>query len=193
MLKLKYGNTRTFLVEGSKGNLLVDTDYAGTLSAFYKALKQHSIGIRDIEYVMATHYHPDHMGLISELMKQGVKLLVVDVQKDVLHDSDGIFARDGISYFPIDELSATVISCEESREFLSCMGIHGRMVHTPSHSEDSISLVLDDGNCFVGDLEPLEYLEAYQENTSLKSDWDHILSLHPKRIFYAHMPEKQLD
>lgn len=193
MLKLKYGNTRTFLVEGSKGNLLVDTDYAGTLSAFYKALKQHGIGIRDIEYVMATHYHPDHMGLISELMKQGVKLLVVDVQKDVLHDSDDIFARDGISYFPIDELSATVISCEESREFLSCMGIHGRMVHTPSHSEDSISLVLDDGNCFVGDLEPLEYLEAYQENTSLKSDWDHILSLHPKRIFYAHMPEKQLD
>ena len=72
------------------------------------------------------------------------------------------------------------------------MGIHGRIIHTPSHSEDSISLVLDDGNCFVGDLEPLEYLEAYQENTSLRSDWDHILSLSPKRIFYAHMPEKQL-
>ena len=72
------------------------------------------------------------------------------------------------------------------------MGIHGRIIHTPSHSEDSISLVLDDGNCFVGDLEPLEYLEAYQENTSLRSDWDHILSLCPKRIFYAHMPEKQL-
>jgi len=189
---LKYGNTRTFLVEGSNGNLLVDTDYAGTLPAFYKAMKQHGIRIRDIEYVMATHYHPDHMGLISELMKQGVKLLAVDVQNGFLHDSDGIFARDGISYSPIDEWSATVISCEESRDFLSCMGIHGRIVHTPSHSEDSISLVLDDGNCFVGDLEPLEYLEAYQENASLKSDWDHILSLRPKRIFYAHMPEKQL-
>lgn len=192
MLVLKYGNTRTFWVEGSNGNLLVDTDYAGTLPAFYKALKQHGIRIRDIEYVMATHYHPDHMGLISELMEQGVKLLVVDVQKGFLHDSDGIFARDGISYSPIDELSATVISCEESRDFLSCMGIHGRMIHTPSHSEDSISLVLDDGDCFVGDLEPLEYLEAYQENTLLESDWDHILSLFPKRIFYAHMPEKQL-
>ena len=192
MLILKYGNTRTFLVDGSNGNLLVDTDYAGTLSAFYEALKQHGIKIREIEYVMATHYHPDHMGLISELMKQGVKLLVVDVQKDFLHYSDCIFARDGISYSPIDEKSATVISCEESRDLLSCMGIHGRIVHTPSHSEDSISLVLDDGNCFVGDLEPLEYLKAYEENTSLKRDWDHILYFYPKRIFYAHMPEKQL-
>lgn len=192
MLILKYGNTRTFLVDGSNGNLLVDTDYAGTLSAFYEALKQHGIRIREIEYVMATHYHPDHMGLISELMKQGVKLLVVDVQKDFLHYSDCIFARDGISYSPIDEKSATVISCEESRDLLSCMGIHGRIVHTPSHSEDSISLVLDDGNCFVGDLEPIEYLKAYEENTSLKRDWDHILYFYPKRIFYAHMPEKQL-
>jgi len=51
-------------------------------------------------------------------------------------------------------------SVRESRDLLSCMGIHGRIVHTPSHSEDSISLVLDDGNCFVGDLEPLEYLDA---------------------------------
>ena len=27
-----------------------------------------------------TYYHPDHIGLVSELMKQGVKLLVIDTQ-----------------------------------------------------------------------------------------------------------------
>ncbi len=193
MIRLKYGNTNTFFIHGDNAGLLFDTDYAGTLSAFYKAIKQNGIAVKDMGYVLASHYHPDHMGLISDLMKQGVKLLVVDVQKGFLHDSDRIFARDGIFYSPIDEWSATVISCAESRDFLSRMGIHGRIVHTPSHSEDSISLVLDDGNCFVGDLEPLEYLEAYQENPSLKRDWDQILSLSPKRIFYAHMPEKQLD
>ena len=192
MIKLRYGNTNTFFIPGAGGGLLVDTDWAGTLPQFFKAIKAAGIEMKTITTLLITHYHPDHMGLISELMKQGVKLLAVDVQNGFLHDSDGIFARDGISYSPIDEKSATVISCEESRDLLSCMGIHGRIVHTPSHSEDSISLVLEDGNCFVGDLEPLEYLEAYQENTSLRSDWDHILSLSPKRIFYAHMPEKQL-
>ena len=57
--KLKYGNTNTFFVRGINGNLLVDTDYAGTLPAFYRAIKEHNIKISDITYVLATHYHPD--------------------------------------------------------------------------------------------------------------------------------------
>ena len=38
-IKLKYGNTNTFFIRGMSGNLLVDTDYAGTLPAFYRAIK----------------------------------------------------------------------------------------------------------------------------------------------------------
>ena len=193
MIKLKYGNTNTYFVQGRSGGLLFDTDYAGTLPAFYKAIKQNGVAVKDIEFVLASHYHPDHMGLISELMAQGVKLLALDVQTDFIHYSDSIFERDRIPYSPIDETSATVVSCEESRAFLSCLGIHGEIIRTPSHSDDSISLIMDDGDCFVGDLEPFEYLEAYMEKTQLKSDWEHILSFCPKRIFYAHIPEKKLD
>ena len=118
MLRLKYGNTQTFLIEGKSGRLLVDTDYAGTLSAFYKALKQNDIRVCDIEYVMATHYHPDHMGLISELMTQGVKLLLPDVQRSCVHFSDAIFSREKLSTDPVDESRAVIISCEESRAVL---------------------------------------------------------------------------
>ena len=189
MLSLNYGNTKTFLVKGSNSNLLIDTDYAGTLSSFYKALKQNDIKIRDIEYVMATHYHPDHMGLISELMNQGVKLLLIDVQKNYVHFSEPIFDREKIKVTPIDEAKAIIISCEESRDFLKGIGISGQIVHTPSHSADSISLVLDDGDCFVGDLEPFEYIEAYKENTGLRKDWEKLLSFKPKRIYYSHRPE----
>ena len=192
MTILKYGNTNTFFVQGSKGGLLVDTDYAGTLPAFYKALKQKGIKVKDIKYVLATHYHPDHMGLISELMKQGVDLLLIDIQRDSVHFSDSIFARDGLPYTPIDETSEKVVSCDESRDFLSRAGISGVVIHTPSHSEDSVSLMLDDGDCFVGDLEPFEYIEVYEENEKLKSDWEHVLSFQPKRIFYSHRPERVL-
>ena len=38
-VKLKYGNTNTYYIPGRGGGLLVDTDYAGTLGAFYRALK----------------------------------------------------------------------------------------------------------------------------------------------------------
>ena len=30
--------------------------------------------------------------------------------------------------------------------------------------------ILDDGSCFVGDLEPIDYLDAYDNNVELKED-----------------------
>lgn len=188
MIKLKYGNTNTFFLHG----LLIDTDYAGTLHAFYRALKQNDLTVRDIRYVLATHYHPDHMGLVGALVRQGVKHLLVDVQQDAIHASDYIFERDRLPFVPLREDAATVISCGESRVFLEQLGIAGEILSTPSHSPDSISLILDDGDCLVGDLEPREYLEAYENHTQLEDDWARVLSFHPKRILFAHAPEKIL-
>ena len=192
MIKLKYGNTNTFLIEGRTGNLLLDTDYAGTLSSFYRELKRSGKTISEIGYVLATHYHPDHMGLVGELMKQNVKLLLLDCQKENVHYSDAIFSRDKLKFVQIDDNQAIVISCAESREFLSGMGIDGEIVHTPSHSPDSVSLVLDNGDCFIGDLEPYEYIEAYEDNQKLKSDWAKSMAFNPKRVFFAHAPERTL-
>lgn len=189
--KLKYGNTNTFFIRGTGGNLLVDTDYAGTLPAFYKAIKDYNIKISDITYVLATHYHPDHIGIVSELMKQGVKLLLIDTQSQYVHFADVIFGRDKrLSYEPINADNAIIINCNESRDFLHDMGIEGEIISTTSHSNDSISLILDNGICFVGDLEPIEYLAAYEENIALRGDWDSVMSYNPKIIYYSHACEK---
>ena len=189
--KLKYGNTNTFFIRGTGANLLIDTDYAGTMSAFYKTIKENNIKISDISYVLATHYHPDHIGLVSELMKKGVKLLLIDTQCSCIHFADKIFGRDkGLDYEPINDDEAVIISIGESRGFLKSIGIEGEVISTSSHSEDSISLILDNGVCIVGDLEPLEYLDAYDENVRLKDDWKHIMSYVPDTIYYAHANEK---
>ena len=189
--KLKYGNTNTYFICGTACNLLIDTDYAGTLPAFYRAIKEHDIKIRDIDYVLATHYHPDHIGLVSEFIKQDVKLLILNTQEPYVHFSDKIFSRDKqLNYEPITTENAIVISCEESRNFLKSMGINGEIVATTSHSKDSISLILDSGECFVGDLEPMEYLGGYEKNEKLKSDWEIIMRYAPKVIYYAHANEK---
>ncbi|MBR4201673.1 MAG: MBL fold metallo-hydrolase [Oscillospiraceae bacterium] len=191
MIKLKYGNTNTFYLAGTNGGLLIDTDYAGTLPQFFRAIKAAGIGLRDISYLLATHYHPDHCGLAGELQTLGVRLLMMDVQLGSVHYADAVFARDSrLHYQPIDERAATVIRCDESRAFLQSLGIGGEIIHTPSHSPDSISLILDDGCCFVGDLEPLAYLSAYESNSPLEKDWQTVLQYHPKRILYAHANEK---
>lgn len=192
-IKLKYGNTNTFFLRGSGGGLLIDTDYAGTLTSFFREIKQNGISMGDISYILATHYHPDHIGLVSELMRLGARLLLVDIQREQVHFADKIFTRDKHVYQPIDENAAALITCAQSRDFLAKLGISGEIISTPSHSADSISLVLDNGFCFVGDLEPMEYLGAYTENNALKKDWQAIMSRNPQVIYYAHANEKRLD
>ncbi|MBR1906938.1 MAG: MBL fold metallo-hydrolase [Clostridiales bacterium] len=192
--KIRYGNTNTFLIRGTKANLLVDTDYAGTLPAFYKAIKELGIKVSDISYVLATHYHPDHIGLVSELTDQGVKLVVMESQTDFIHYSDPIFAREpNLNYKPIDESKALILKFDEAPSFLDSLGINGNIGRTLSHSEDSIYVALEDGTFILGDLEPLEYLEAYKDNQLLKTDWDNILKQDPKLLLYAHANEKRLS
>ena len=193
MIKLRYGNTNTFYIPGSKGGLLIDTDWAGTLPQFFKAIKAAGIEMKTITTLLVTHYHSDHMGLVGELQQLGVKLLLADVQRPFVHAPDEIFARDKrLAYRQVDENAAIGFSCAESREVLKALGIHGEILHTPSHSEDSVSLSLDDGSCLVGDLEPLSYLAAYDANPGLKSDWEQIMNRRPKRILYAHANEQRL-
>lgn len=189
---LKYGNTNTFFIKNSSEGLLFDTDWAGTLPLFYKEIKARDIAFDDIKYVMATHYHPDHMGLISELMTKGIQLILLDVQRDHVHYSDEIFRRDSrLHYTPICEEHAVIMTCEETRNFLKEIGINGECIHTPGHSDDSISLILDEGIALVGDLDPIDFVEAYEENTALKKSWERVLKFRPHTVYYGHANEKR--
>ena len=190
---LKYGNTYTFLLRGTSGSLLVDTDYAGTMQGFYHALKTNGVRMDQISCMMATHYHPDHCGLIGQLQEQGVQLLLLDSQAEAVHYPDAVFAREKREYIPVDAAKAFVISADESRQFLKRLGIEGEIIRTASHSSDSVSLILDDGNCFVGDLEPCEYIPAYPDHAQLAEDWNLILSRNPKMIHYAHAPQRAAE
>lgn len=110
----------------------------------------------------------DHIGLISELTKLGIKLLLLDTQYNYVHFADDIFKRERyLCYEPIDEKNIAIITYNESRDFLANMGIAGEIISTTSHSKDSISIILDNGECMAGDLEPMEYLDAYDKNMAL--------------------------
>ena len=188
-IKLKYGNTNTFFING----LLFDTDVFGMLGAFYKSIKQNNIQMNDIKYLLCSHYHPDHMGLATDLINQGTKLLIIDNQIDYIHFSDSIFKKQfGEKYSPIDERKAVILSPEESRKFLGTLGISGEIIKTSSHSEDGIALILDDGECFVGDLEPSGFIEGYENNSALKQDWDNIMRFKPSVVYYGHSKEQIL-
>lgn len=45
MIRLRYGNTNTFLIPAARSYLLLDTDYAGTLPAFYRAMTDEELSL----------------------------------------------------------------------------------------------------------------------------------------------------
>ena len=49
---LKYGNTNCYYIKGKNGSLLIDTDWAGTLQAFYRKIKE--LNIEKIDYLLIT-------------------------------------------------------------------------------------------------------------------------------------------
>ena len=78
--ELHYDNTNTYLISGHKGALLFDTGWAGTLQRFYQELGAKGLRLKEIDYLLISHYHPDHMGIAQEIVGQGVKLLVMESQ-----------------------------------------------------------------------------------------------------------------
>ncbi len=189
IIELKYGNTRCYCINHK---LLIDTDWAGTLSAFFKCIKENHIDIRTIEYLIITHFHPDHMGIAQELIEIGVKLIAFEEQRDYIHCSDNILAKHkNIPFKPIDDGKILFISCADSRNFFSEIGIEGEVIHTVGHSDDSVSIILDDGIAIVGDLYPLSTVSAYNDKR-LEESWNIILSHNIKKIHYGHFKEEYL-
>ena len=184
--ELHYSNTNTYLIEGKKGKLLFDTGWAGTFPAFCRALGEIKTAVQDIDYILISHYHPDHMGIVQEIADQGAVLLVPDVQEDYLHASDSIFAKENNRAFvPVRDDKIRRISINEGVTALSEIGLNGRIIHTPGHSDDSISLYLDSGDLFVGDLNPLYELELHK-GTQIEASWNKLLALKAKRVYYGH-------
>ena len=184
--ELHYANTNTYLIEGARGRLLFDTGWAGTFSAFCRACGELSVPVQGIDFVMISHFHPDHMGIAQEIASFGATILAASVQVPFLHAADDVFAKEkNATFVPVVDASVRVFSPAESRRILAEIGIDGEVILTPGHSDDSISLLLDDGSVFVGDLNPLYELEMHR-GTVIGESWERILARKPKRVYYGH-------
>lgn len=182
VIELKYSNTNTYLVKGEDGFLLFDTAWAGTLPLFFQALGEANVRTDEIKCLLISHFHPDHMGIAENIAELGIPIVVFDVQKEFVHFADSIFEK---NFLPIRDENIEYVSLRESREYLRRLGFAGEVFHTPGHSDDSISLLMDSGELFVGDLNPLYELELHQGNEIGKS-WDMLLSKNPKKVYYGH-------
>jgi glyoxylase-like metal-dependent hydrolase (beta-lactamase superfamily II) len=151
IVNVGYRSTNYWVVSAGTSRLLVDIGWPGSMGRMRAELKRKDVPVVELRYCLATHYHIDHAGLAQDFKQAGVPLLVLDVQVPAIPVmKTWIKPQDHYTEITLDD--NVVIPFSESRPLLAGIGIPGEILHTPGHSDDSISLLLDDGSVFTGDL-----------------------------------------
>jgi ribonuclease/clavin/mitogillin len=191
IVNVGYHSTNYWVVSAGRSRMLVDLGYPGTLGTLQARLKQMDIPLKEIKYAMATHYHIDHAGLAQELKMQGVGLLVLESQIAAIPRMKK-FTKPQDHYLEISMEGNVTISFTGSRPLLAQIGIPGEILSTPGHSDDSVSLLLDDGSVFTGDLTPLE--GAWGEaGEVVKASWQLLWEKGASCVYPAHGPVRSMS
>ena len=188
IVNVAYRSTNYWVVSAGTSRLLVDIGWPGTLGTMKASLERMDVPLHEIRYALATHYHIDHAGLAEELKREGVPLLVMDVQVNAIPNMK-TWTKPNDNYVEITEYGNIVISFKQSRQLLSEIGIPGEILHTPGHSDHCVSLLLDDGSVFTGDL-PLETFAF--DNPLARTSWKLLREKGAKRVYPAHGPIRSI-
>jgi len=188
IVNVGYGSTNYYVLGGGSNRLLVDVGWPGTMGKLLAILKRKGIALEEVRYVLATHFHPDHAGLVQELKLMGVRLIVVEGQRDAIPVLKRWMKPD-MHYHDIDTRDNIDVTLAESRGFLAKLGIAGEIIGTPGHSDDSVSLVLDSGEAFTGDLQAVSRADD-SDVAKVRRSWEKIRGLNAKAIFPGHGPSR---
>lgn len=186
IVNVGYDSTNYYVIGAGKNRLLVDVGWPGTMGKLQAMLKRKGIAMEEIHFLLATHYHPDHAGLAQEVKKAGVRLMVMEGQREFI-PSLKQWMKPEMHYVDIDLRDNTEVTLGASRAFLAKLGINGEIAATPGHSDDSVTLILDSGDAFIGDLQGVNRADEKDVDTVRKS-WEKIRGMGAKMIHPGHGP-----
>jgi glyoxylase-like metal-dependent hydrolase (beta-lactamase superfamily II) len=190
IVNVGYRSTNYWVVSNGTSRLLVDLGWPGTMGTLRANLDRMGVPLGEVRYGLATHFHPDHAGLAQELKQAGVPLLVIDVQVPAIPRLSALVKpRD--RFVPITTHDNVTIPATESRALLARIGIAGEVLHTPGHSDDSVSLLLDDGAVFTGDL-PLPAFATGADVPVVRASWALLRERGATRVYPGHAGVRDL-
>ena len=189
IVNVGYDSTNYYVIETDKAKLLIDIGWPGTLPKLLHALKRIGIPLSDITHLLVTHYHPDHAGLAQELKQKGIKLVVLENQVAAIPALKQ-YIKPEYDYVDIVLDDNIHVQTAKSRLFLRDLGIDGEIIVTPGHGDDSITLILDTGAAFTGDLPPASIAE-YMSPLARQS-WEQIRAHKVRVVYPGHGPVYEL-
>jgi len=216
---LKLSATNCFVIRAAENYVLIDTGYEDDWGEFCTRLREADVELAQISHLILTHHHDDHCGLLHNILRENdsirvvmshrCKDLILRGENDLTHGGGyvnrwvalivrlylSLILRKTRHTFPPYQLrdGDFLVTGDVNLQDIG-IPLNGKIIETPGHTVDSISILFADGDCLVGDAAAnmLQFagtkycavfitdLGAYYES------WEKIISAGASRIFPAH-------
>ena len=205
--KLSLGICNCYLVK-EEGLVLVDAGPPNQVSKLRMELQTLSIKPEDISLMLLTHGHYDHIGSVNAVKTLTNCRVAINhremawVEQALRPMPPGIgiwgavlaILMRGMTPFMKFPASSVDIALEDSEFPLHPFGINGKVFYTPGHTSGSMSLLLETGEAFVGDLAmnglPMRIGPGMpsvgDDRNTIKESWKLLLDSGAKWIYPGH-------
>ncbi|MHC5053311.1 MAG: MBL fold metallo-hydrolase [Planctomycetota bacterium] len=206
-LRVEIGLSNGWIIRADGGAVLVDAGFDRFAPRVAWGLRHMGLAPSDLKLVIITHAHIDHIGALGDIVRgTGAAVAVHEREAEYVRAGRPLMPR-GLS--PRGRLTVafgnrhpelTAVKPVEpevvmGRELdLAPWGLGGKVVETPGHSPGSVSVVLDDGRAYVGDIVINSFRPALPLRTSCFGDspeampgsWRRVLDLGARVICPGH-------
>jgi glyoxylase-like metal-dependent hydrolase (beta-lactamase superfamily II) len=159
-------SVNAYLIEGSKGCLLVDAGWNTdeSFTTLHNSLVKNGFAFNNIKQILVTHVHPDHYGMAGRIKElSGAELIMHHLEKDfiepryvnmepILYQTDLMMRNNGVPEDEIPNLRDATLGLESyvvtampdrtvrDGEIISTGDFNFRVIWTPGHSSGHLCL-----------------------------------------------------
>lgn len=109
------GASNAYLITGNSITIMVDSGSRGNTHKFKTALENKGLDFQDIDYIILTHSHYDHVGCLEEIRKKSTATVIA-------HRAEVEYLKRGYTPFPEGTMLFSRLICGFANKFLPDRG-----------------------------------------------------------------------
>ncbi|NIV44294.1 MBL fold metallo-hydrolase [Candidatus Bathyarchaeota archaeon] len=160
---IDFGFNQCYIIQ-SAGTIMIDGGPPSKTEEFMKAMEKIPVEPEDVQLIILTHGHFDHIGSAKEIKEiTGAEIVMHQLDRDYLEKPfqrvpKGVGVWGGtlssmlhiaVPFIQFPAAQVDIVLGDEGMS-LTDLGIPGRVIHTPGHTAGSVSVLLDSGDAFIG-------------------------------------------